>query len=542
MAQLIGSQMFPSWYSDWMTIYYDIQPAMDAEPWFLSDLNRIIDQPTPLNFNSLAAQAIYSGKGAAVMRMIAVLDPATYRFQMSQYFNHKTELGKKLLLYDYPDSVLGTKRIERILESWRVLDSYPLVTVETSSTGRVTLHQSRFVRKTKTDERVSVTDDWKALLPIMYFELDAAKKIKITSLEENGLPVLLQSVMKPFKLNWHQSGYYRVNYSKEMWTNFASVMKEQKILDPEDKANLLDDAFTLAEYGYLHHGVPLSLVVYLRDGKEHHPLPWLTAAKHLERLYRRTLGSQMTYLLEFLVKLLVQSYLEDETAYTVVKQPILDVIRKVAILDLAGEFAEQEAVGRLKYILTVFLEEGTIPLELKRVAFAHAFKGETIDDELYFRVLDSFRDETDIFKKIMIWTALVGVQNKDYVERLWELANEPDDSDVDDRFNMIARFKILSSNPLSHDYFWPGIKERWPDYHLLPPERRNNVRAILLNLIEYSNDPDVLSDISDFGKANEDLDVTYYALKIKADCARLATPNYLLFVEEWLHLYIMNST
>uniref|UniRef100_A0A0A9W414 Thyrotropin-releasing hormone-degrading ectoenzyme n=3 Tax=Lygus hesperus TaxID=30085 RepID=A0A0A9W414_LYGHE len=375
MCQILGSQMFPSWYTEWITLHYDLQPAMEVEPWFPSTLSNAMNREKPPNLNSLAAQTLFYGKSTSCLRMMGSMDFTNFRFQMTQFFSHKGDISRKKLLYENVDSVLETKRLENMIFSWQDTESFPLVTVVVNGTGKVSLEQKPFGRKSthKTEDQTSTSSNL-MMIPMLYFELEDPKRIKTIWFEEEGHPILLQTVLRPFKLNWHQSGYYRVNYTKDMWAHFASVMnEEEKTLDTEDKANLIDDAFALAEYGHIHHGVPLSLVVYLRSGNETHPLPWMMATKHLERIYHRTLNTQITYLLEMLVKMLIQSYLENESIWTLAKQPIPDVIRKLAIINLGGTFLNEDVIERLKYVLNNFLEEDTISMELKKATFAHGY-------------------------------------------------------------------------------------------------------------------------------------------------------------------------
>lgn len=56
-------------------------------------------------------------------------------------------------------------------------------------------------------------------------------------------------------------------------------MKDHTILSASDRANLIDDAFTLCEAGELNATVPLNLVLYLFNEREF--VPWATALKYL---------------------------------------------------------------------------------------------------------------------------------------------------------------------------------------------------------------------------------------------------------------------
>ena len=85
------------------------------------------------------------------------------------------------------------------------------------------------------------------------------------------------------KFNTRHYGYYRVNYPGDMWATFIMILLvAPETFEPEDKANLLNDAFSLAEAGLLSYEVPLNMSTYLRN--ETHLVPWETVYVKLEKM------------------------------------------------------------------------------------------------------------------------------------------------------------------------------------------------------------------------------------------------------------------
>ena len=86
------------------------------------------------------------------------------------------------------------------------------------------------------------------------------------------------------KANVNASGYYRVNYEPAIWTSLIRLMNSggHSIFSPADRAQLLDDAYSLAWAGVVNVTVPLSLSQYLVNETEY--LPWSTALTHLRKL------------------------------------------------------------------------------------------------------------------------------------------------------------------------------------------------------------------------------------------------------------------
>lgn len=57
----------------------------------------------------------------------------------------------------------------------------------------------------------------------------------------------INSDVKWIKANVNQSGFYRVMYDDTMWARIiADLRKNHTIFNPADRANLIDDAFTLS--------------------------------------------------------------------------------------------------------------------------------------------------------------------------------------------------------------------------------------------------------------------------------------------------------
>lgn len=82
------------------------------------------------------------------------------------------------------------------------------------------------------------------------------------------------------KCNVNQSGFYRVTYPEEMWDAIIeTLMTKHQQFSAIDRANLVDDAFTLCEAGEINASIPLRLSLYLL--KERDYAPWATALSYL---------------------------------------------------------------------------------------------------------------------------------------------------------------------------------------------------------------------------------------------------------------------
>ncbi|CAG0922228.1 unnamed protein product [Notodromas monacha] len=79
-------------------------------------------------------------------------------------------------------------------------------------------------------------------------------------------------------VNVGHTGFYRVNYDDLNWKLLAEQLKENaEVIDPVNRAQILDDAFMLARAGYLEYDLAVDLMDYLPAETSY--MPWSAALK-----------------------------------------------------------------------------------------------------------------------------------------------------------------------------------------------------------------------------------------------------------------------
>ena len=85
--------------------------------------------------------------------------------------------------------------------------------------------------------------------------------------------------------NIRATGYYRVNYDQQNWQLLQQQLKmDHRIIDPINRAHLIDDAFALAAIKTLPYTLPFDLIRYLQN--EQHYVPWSSALRSLSYIGR----------------------------------------------------------------------------------------------------------------------------------------------------------------------------------------------------------------------------------------------------------------
>lgn len=81
--------------------------------------------------------------------------------------------------------------------------------------------------------------------------------------------------------NVKYAGFYRVNYDESNWKLLIAQLKENyKLIDPTNRAGLLDDSFNLGRSTLVEQTLYLDITKYLQ--KEQDPLPLRAVFKGLE--------------------------------------------------------------------------------------------------------------------------------------------------------------------------------------------------------------------------------------------------------------------
>lgn len=111
-------------------------------------------------------------------------------------------------------------------------------------------------------------------------QVDVASMTPTPLFELNLLFPTLFSVILSFL------GYYRVNYDDKLWQRIISALKsnEMQKIHVSNRAQLIDDAFSLAKVGELNYNTVFELASYLVHESEYEP--WYAAAKSLKFIKR----------------------------------------------------------------------------------------------------------------------------------------------------------------------------------------------------------------------------------------------------------------
>lgn len=81
-------------------------------------------------------------------------------------------------------------------------------------------------------------------------------------------------------------GFYRVNYTEDNWLSLIKQLNDSpKEVHVLNRAQLIDDSFSLAKAGLLNYRIPMGFTEYLK--KEDDIIPWFSAMDSLNYVLNR---------------------------------------------------------------------------------------------------------------------------------------------------------------------------------------------------------------------------------------------------------------
>ncbi|KAG8193296.1 hypothetical protein JTE90_003783 [Oedothorax gibbosus] len=228
-------------------------------------------------------------KGAAIIYMLEnFLGRDVLKKGLSTYLNkYRFKNARTEDLWDAFTQVAMTTshlNVAKILDTWTRQKGYPLITV-TLKHRVVRMKQRRFLLTPPDYDDAKPSDlspyGYKWFVPVTYItDIDKENTFWLNMTDGE---FLLPARAKWLKLNVNQTGFYRVMYDDDLWTTLINLLHtNHTIFKPADRANLLEDALTLARVGIMDSGMALNLTRYLEKEKDY--IPWETAILHMEAL------------------------------------------------------------------------------------------------------------------------------------------------------------------------------------------------------------------------------------------------------------------
>ncbi|CAH1400832.1 unnamed protein product [Nezara viridula] len=460
MSFVSGIQLFPEWYHDWVVLRYmlsalQMDAALGSHP-----IVQTVESCAEIReiFDSISYE-----KGCCLIRMLENLSPEGFQLGVKKYlerYKYKSAVTDNLW-QEIEENV--DFKVSSFINTWTHQMGFPVIAIEQCVGGKMTVSQSRFLlSKHFVYDPDTSPYKYKWDVPIKYISSDDPSNVKLAWLMKDQHSVILDipSNTKWVKLNWHQVGFFRVNYPLNQWEVFSNeLMRNPLVLDVEDRVSLIDDAFNLACAGHFHYHIPLSLVKYFQYGKEKHFFPWAVASQYIRFIATRLTGTDCHSLLMKYIHLLLKGNLSDGVWDFGESKTFLEKKLQLELIKLACWSDEEETLLKVKTLFSNWLNSGEpIHFELSQIVYSYGLSGQITEEE-WEKVLQRCLNQRNAKEKLNLWRSLGNVKNKQHLAELIQLAKDPDHLKSQDFFIVL---KTIAKQSYGLEVVWNFIRNEWP--------------------------------------------------------------------------------
>ncbi|CAM4557088.1 unnamed protein product [Lepidochelys olivacea] len=180
------------------------------------------------------------------------------------------------MVVDAQNEVQLPASVKNIMDSWTCQNGFPVLTLNLS-TGIIS--QEQFYNK-RTENNTTYNNTW--IVPISWIRNGSAQPLVWLDKSSKMFPEMQISDSEHdwILLNMNMTGYYRVNYDPLHLKRLAQLLeKDPKAIPVVNRLHLIDDAFTLAQAGYIEIESVFELTKYL--AKEDEMFVWYTVLSNL---------------------------------------------------------------------------------------------------------------------------------------------------------------------------------------------------------------------------------------------------------------------
>ncbi|XP_034947292.1 uncharacterized protein [Chelonus insularis] len=279
---------------------------------------------------------IISSKGCSIVRMIhLMLGTQVFNSALINYVtSRKTKTSTPAnFWFSFQNSINRFHlklpvNLKTIMNSWTIYPGYPVLHVNRKN-NKIELRQQRF----SINNLDSISDDTVWWIPLTWTTVNVSnfettspkywfhKRKEVINLNHNASEWVI--------FNVQQSGFYRVNYDLELWSQIINELnaKKKKIIPPINRAMIIDDLFNLARAEMVPYAVTLAGVSYISQETEY--LPIKAALTGLQYLYERFAGREYNILFNnFFLQLILPIYINLNNLETQGKSSSMNFVEK----------------------------------------------------------------------------------------------------------------------------------------------------------------------------------------------------------------------
>ncbi|XP_052261394.1 aminopeptidase N-like isoform X2 [Dreissena polymorpha] len=539
--QWFGNLVTPSWWDDlWLNegfaSYVEYMGVDHVHPdWKMFEQFVVEDLQDVFNFDGLISShpvyvpvahpdeineifdRISYAKGASIIRMMRFfLGDDNFQKGLTNYLR-SLEYGAAF--HDDLWYALGNRsdfNVKEVMDTWTLQMNYPTVMVSHSQTGQITLTQSRYLQDPK------ATDPGKYVSPFGYkwyipftYTTSSRQRFNVTSndvkwLNKTGNSEVVNDtdILAP-GVGWvlgnpMQYGYYRVNYDITNWNMLIQqLVTDHKVIHAINRAQIINDAWSLAQSGDLAMEVALQTTNYLDKEREY--VPWAAASSQLSfvnsMLARHPLyGSFRKFMRNKTEDTFNELTMNNTNALH------LDSYVRSAITDLACTYGIQECINEAKRLFRQWKnnpDDNPVDPGIKSTVYCTAVAEGTLDDWEF--ALARYRVENLAAEKSRLLSALACSRESWVLSRYLQMAIDQSSQSEIRRQDAVSVIVYISRNTIGRSLAWDLFRDKW-DFFLNEHGRQLYAFTRLISgVTDWFNSPQKYQELQAFIASKNDL-------------------------------------
>ncbi|XP_046547947.1 thyrotropin-releasing hormone-degrading ectoenzyme-like [Haliotis rubra] len=296
--------LHPSWRQDEMFVVDQLHPL------FILDTNK----RWPLVKDVPRFDHILYYKGACVVRMLRTIFGEELFLRAINAYLVKHQYGSVetsdlwTVFNEEAAKENITVNVGDLMEPWLLQMHYPVVMVTVLRSGALEVSQQLF----QSNMGANVSDDgakygYKWDIPLTYATgsdtSSFSKNYTYNDISwlyrtQNSTLVEDVNITDPSTsgdwvlVNLHQTGYYRVNYDEVNWLALIRQLDtDHTVIPPVNRAQIIDDALSLARVGLLNESIAFRTLGFLRNDSDY--ISWTPAVRALDEIEGRLMNTRL---------------------------------------------------------------------------------------------------------------------------------------------------------------------------------------------------------------------------------------------------------
>ncbi|RLU25456.1 hypothetical protein DMN91_001612 [Ooceraea biroi] len=479
------NHIWPEWGMMDLFILHKTQRALELDA--LANSHPIsVPVENPTDIESIFDTVSYF-KGASILYMLErVLCENVFQRGLNDYLNLHAygntvtnDLWTVFTKHTRNSSVGAELDVKIVMNTWTQQTGFPLVTI-TRDNNTITATQKRFlISPQKNGANISQPKspfDYKWYIPLNCYTDKIPPVLMEVWMNMTNATFEISPDVDYIKCNINQTGFYRVNYPKEMWTSIIkTLMKNHTVFSAADRASLIDDAFSLCDAGELDASTPLELSLYLVNERDY--APWETALRYLN-FWKKRLGESEAYkkYLSFFKQILdpITRYIswKDEGSH-------LQKLLRTIVLISAVELQMDNVVKSAKDLFQDWMLKGKrIPPNIRNIVYMAGVKfGE---EDVWQHCWQVYLKTQIQSEKLVMLQALGAAMDPWLLKRYLRYSLNRDLIKSQDVNAIIAS---VAANPQGHYLAWRHIKAYWPQIEALYVNESLSISDLILSLV-----------------------------------------------------------